>query len=184
MQQFSYHLLAPLLDKAVFEFTNTSKAPLEYLKDMEIRTNKNEHTGRGVNIGADKPKVGQKPSMGVKKRDRRVLTLPKTPNFWKGRRGSSPVIVRHRKDSNGLGTVRRGLINIRQYNNKRSNSNISNVGVGIRQGLINIGKFLQAAQYIITLTVVFSIAWFPFLIVVLADTITRNFNEGFHKVEG
>ena len=184
MQQFFYHLLAPLLDKAVFEFTNIRKAPLDYLKDMEVSTNKNQHMGRSVNIGADKSKVGQKPSMGVKKRDGKVLTLPKTHNFWKGRRGSSPVIVRHRKDSNGLGTVRRGLINIRQYNNKRSNSNISNVGVGIRQGLINIGKFLQAAQYIITLTVVFSIAWFPFLTVVLGDTITRNFNEGFHKVEG
>ena len=184
MQQFCYLLLAPLLDKAVFEFGNISKAPLEYLKDMEVRTNKKQHMGRSANIGGDKSKVGQKTSMGVKKRDRTVLTLPKTHNFWKGRRGSSPVIVRHRKDSNGLGTVRRGLINIRQYNKKRSNSNISNVGVGIRQGLINIGKFLQAAQYIITLTVVFSIAWFPFLIVVLADTITRNFNEGFHKIEG
>ena len=184
MHHFFYLLLAPLLDKAVFEFTNISKAPLEYLKDMEVRANKNQYTGRSVNIAADKSKVGQKPSMGVKKRDRTVLTLPKTHNFWKGRRGSSPVIVRHRKDSNTLGTVRRGLITIRQHNKKRSNSNISNVGVGIRQGLINIGKFLQAAQYIITLTVVFSMAWFPFLIVVLSDTITRNFNEGFHKVEG
>ena len=160
-----------------------SKAPLVYLKDMEVRTNKNQEICCDVNVCTEQSKAGKKPGMGVKKHHT-ILTLPKTHNFWKGRRGSSPVVVRHRKDSSGLGTVRRGLVNMRHYNKKRSNSNISNVGVGIRQGLINIGKFLQAAQYIITLTVVFSIAWFPFLIVVLADTITRNFNEGFHKVEG
>ena len=121
--------------------------------------------------------------MGLKKH-RMVISIPKPGNLLKTRSGSSPAIRLYRKNSKGC------VNDIGRYNTvssptkpQRSNSIISAAGVGIRQALVNIGKFLQATQYILTLTLVFSIAWIPLAIVIFADTMTRNFNEGFHKVE-
>ena len=163
----------------MFEYNHENKARSEYPNviyngsPLNLRSTKVPQIFRGVTSHGTGQVAGSKEMMGVKKH-RMVINFPKPGTVFK-RRVSSPVITLYRKNSKG---------NINDPTKpKRSNSTISAAGAGIRQALVNIGKFLQAAQYIITLTLVFSIAWLPLAIVVFADTMTRNFNEGFHKVE-
>ena len=190
LKQINNYIVAPILDKAVFDYNHENKARSEYpnvinhSSPLNIRSTKASQIFRGVTSHETGQVVGPKQMMGVKKHRSMVISLPKPGTVFKPRRGSSPVITLYRKYSKG------NINDTGRYNtcssptkHKRSNSTISAAGAGIRQALINIGKFLQAAQYIITLTLVFSIAWLPLAIVVFADTMTRNFNEGFHKVE-
>ena len=187
----SFHInlfLAPILDTAVFRFDNENRARCEYpnVIGQGVTPNASPRCVPRIyrsNTPTGLRKNGIKPVMGVKKH-RSVASLPKQRTFLMTRRESSPLVSLYRKDSCNLPDVTRfNTSNVTPTKTKRSNSTISAAGAGIRQGLINIGKFLQAAQYIITLTLVFTIAWFPLGAVVFADTMTRNFNEGFHKDE-
>ena len=136
----------------------------------------NTHSQTRLNIGPAK-------MLGVKKH-RTVISYPK-PDQLSRAESSSPVIkIRTRTPKDMMASLRTFHTRSDSAKPKRTNSTISVARTGIRQGLVNIGKFLQAAQYVITLTLVFSIAWLPLLAVVCADTMTRNFNEGFHKIEG
>lgn len=184
----SIYFLAPILDGAIFQFNNENKARYECPNVISHEPSPNVSPSSVPRIYRSKTPMGQRkigvvPVMGVKKHSS-VACLPKQRSFLTTRRQSSPLVSIYRKDSSCLPDVTLyNNTNASPSKTKRSNSTISAAGAGIRQGLINIGKFLQAAQYIITLTLVFSIAWFPLGAVVFADTITRNFNEGFHKVE-
>ena len=184
----SNYILAPILDGAIFQFNNENKARYDYPNVVSHEPSPNVSPISVPRIYRSKTPMGQRkigvvPVMGVKKHSS-VACLPKQRSFLMTRRQSSPLVSIYRKDSSCLPDVTLyNNTNASPSKTKRSNSTISAAGAGIRQGLINIGKFLQAAQYIITLTLVFSIAWFPLGAVVFADTITRNFNEGFHKVE-
>ena len=183
------HISAPVLNKAEFEFNNETKVHLDKVNvnnsDLDLNGTLSElsrispvvaHSQTRLNVGAPQ-------TLGVK-RHRTIISFPK-PNRFLRARSSSPATTLYRSNPkgviNGSQAVNTSSDPVKQ---KRSNSTISAAGAGIRQGLVNIGKFLQAAQYVITLTLVFSIAWCPLLAVVCADTMTRNFNEGFHKVEG
>ena len=151
--------------------TNSLKAPIRSFCD-------NGNYQNGKMDGASR-------MMGSKKH-RTIVRIRRPYNqFMAIRRGSSPTIAIHKKDSiRSIVANRLDNTSPSPIRHKRSNSTISAAGAGIKQGLINIGNFLQAAHYIITLTLVFSMAWLPLGAVVFADTITRNLHEGFHKAEG
>ena len=127
------------------------------------------------------------PMMGMKKH-RPAINFPQ-PNLSPKAGSSSPLTLLN-------GKIRTGNINPANFTNswsgynpnqtigpKTANSTMSAAGAGIKQGLVNVGKFLQAAQYVITLTLVFSLAWFPFLAVVCADTLTKTFGQGIHEID-
>ena len=129
-----------------------------------------------------------KVSMGMKKHRERIIFPP--PNQFKKEELSSPKLLIRRNQRNmflasGCDEYCSTKSNrIQRTASRLTSSSITMAGANIKQGLVNAGKFLQAAQYVITLTLVFSIAWFPLLIVVCADTLTTNFNDGFHKIKG
>ena len=129
-----------------------------------------------------------KASMGMKKH-REPLSFPQ-PNQFKKEELSSPKVLMRRNRRNMFLTSRCDEYRSTENNqmqktaSKLASSSITMAGANIKQGMVKAGKFLQAAQYVITLTLVFSIAWFPLLIVVCADTLTTHFNSGFHKIKG
>lgn len=95
--------------------------------------------------------------------------------------GTGLVAVLFKESDNGAPRLDKDIVETcsRSGHSSATKGGIKAIGGNnsIRKSLVNVGKFIQAAQYVITLILVFTLAWIPSLILICKDIIYDTIME-------